>query len=374
MFLGAGASTPFGKPTTSQLRTKLISKHGNNRGYDYLQTILSCPIFEDVEHILKTIRDFASIHSTAYSGEFLNWLGRESLLMVRLNSGMYNYDNFMKSFDNIQSIIEDEVFSSYSWNKNESDPIATQILTPFLELIKTKSDEIVVFTTNYDRAVEEFCSGDNNYFCVDGFKLHEDSGRFLWNDGDYSYADKNGKTNVFLYKIHGSLNWKKHRNYGIERTPFELRQPKDDNYEDDLLIYPTVSPKEEANGKEPHNTILKKFDQAMKSIDVCIVIGFSFRDEHVNDKFKEFVDRGGVFITISPSSQYDFRTRILNHKPTKEEQQVWENSPYARLTGTKSKDSKNWNITFLQKKLEVGTIKEIIHDIQRILDPTKHPL
>ncbi|WP_162858622.1 SIR2 family protein [Candidatus Nitrosotenuis aquarius] len=374
LFLGAGASVPYGKPTTSQLRNNLIDKFGNQPGRSYLQTLLACDIFEDVEHILQTMKDL-TIFQKQLGGQFLQWLGEKGRLIIGLDRGNQGYNDLVGDLGDIKLTLEKEVFENYSWDKDQSDNAAYQILHPILELLKTKSEKIIVFTTNYDRAVEEFCSrDDNNYFCVDGFKLHEDSGRFRWNGGDYSYADAiTNKTKVYLYKIHGSLNWKKHKNYGIERTTYE-RKPEDPNYEEDFLIYPTLSPKEEANGKEPYNSILNKFDELMKSIDMCVVIGFSFRDEHINEKFKEFVDRGGIFAAISPSSQYDFRTRILSHKPTKEEQQVWKNSPYARLTGTGGKDDTNWNITFLQKKLETGSVKGIIHDIQRILEPQKHPL
>lgn len=372
LFLGAGASVPYGKPTTAQLRDKLISKYGNTEGESYLQTILACPLFEDVEHILQNMKDL-TLFQNQLGGKFLNWMGERSRLIIGTrNQGNRQYNDFVNNLNDIKSTLEDDVFENYSWDKDESDNPASQILSQIFDLLKKQSKNIVVFTTNYDRAIEEFCSGnDNNYFCVDGFKLHQDSGRFLWNNGDYSYANTiNDKTKVFLYKIHGSLNWKKHKNYGIERTTYE-RKPDDPNYEEDFLIYPTLSPKEEANGRKPYNEILKNFDDSMKDIDVCIIIGFSFRDDHVNEKFEEFVDRGGILIVISPNSQYDFRTRVLKHEPTPEEKEKWDKSTFSRLIGTGdgvgSKNSVNWNINFIQKKLETGTVKKLIQEIEPIL-------
>ncbi|QLH08923.1 SIR2 family protein [Candidatus Nitrosotenuis sp. DW1] len=354
LFLGAGASVPYHKPTTTQLKELLSEKYGGNP-YAHLLDHNQLP---DIEYVLSAIKQTLE-YSTTHGGEFLKTYDQ-------------TFFNLITGLKNVKEHFENEVFDNYSWN-NDDDNTVNAILNPIFKMISDNSQEVIVFTTNYDRAIEEFCSNDDNHYrCIDGFKLHEDSDRFLWNDGDYSYADSiQNKTKVFLYKIHGSLNWKKHRKYGIEKTTYE-RKPQDPNYEEDFLIYPTLSPKEEANGREPYNTILKKFDEIMKSIDVCIVIGFSFRDEHINEKFKEFVDRGGTLIAISPSSQYDFRTRILNHTPTEEEKQAWENLPYARLTGTGGKDSVNWNIQFVQKRLEIGTIKEILHDITRTLQPKEH--
>jgi hypothetical protein len=86
--------------------------------------------------------------------------------------------------------------------------------------------------------------------------------------------------------LHGSLNWKRHKTYGPEATSVE-RSVDDPNYLEDLLIYPTLSPKEGAE-IEPYMTIRKQFEVLMDTMDACIVIGFSFRDEHINDIFSKF--------------------------------------------------------------------------------------
>ena len=40
----------------------------------------------------------------------------------------------------------------------------------------------------------------------------------------------------------------------------------------------------------------------METLDVCIVIGFSFRDEYINDIFSKFLTRGKSLIIVSPSA------------------------------------------------------------------------
>lgn len=40
----------------------------------------------------------------------------------------------------------------------------------------------------------------------------------------------------------------------------------------------------------------------MDTMDACIVIGFSFRDEHINDIFSKFLTRGKSIIIVSPSA------------------------------------------------------------------------
>ncbi|MEX0597944.1 MAG: SIR2 family protein [Candidatus Paceibacterota bacterium] len=372
LFLGAGASVPYGKPTTRKLRENLIEKYGDGLGDNFLSTLLACPEFEDVEHILQATKDLTSFNEL-YGGKFLSWLGNQSRLVIGLTSGNHKYPEFVENLKKIKNTFENEVFENYSWDHNADQTVNT-LFPPLLNFLQSKSDKITIFTTNYDRAVEEYCSrDDNNFFCVDGFKHHEYSGRNIWNNGDNLYADLiPNKTDVFLYKLHGSLNWKKHKRYGIERTTYE-RKPNDPNYEEDFLIYPTLSPKDEANGREPYKTILKQFEEIMNNVDACIVVGFSFRDEHINDILSKFTDKGKILIAISPHCITDFRTRILHHEPTKEDFKKWEEMESVTLTMEDGKDkSIGWQIHLIRKKFQADTIKDIIHQIEKILEQTKH--
>lgn len=171
------------------------------------------------------------------------------------------------------------------------------------------SKEIHTFTTNYDRAIEEYCSNEKRKCrCIDGFKFDEYSRRRLWS-GSYNYPAEEGITNVYLYKLHGSLNWKKHKVYGIEATS-EERRSYDPNYIENLLVYPTVSPK---NGEamEPYKTIRAAFMEFMESADICLVIGFSFRDEHINKILTSFLNRGKSIIVFSPSADKNVYANLL---------------------------------------------------------------
>jgi len=363
LFLGAGASVTYDKPTTSDLRDRLIKKYGSTVGRDYLQTLLACDEFEDIEHILQTMKDL-TILKDQYGGKFLYWLGKENRMVIGMDGRNHPYSEFVDNLDKVKLTLENEVFQNYSWNY-KFDDIVNTLLTPVFDLLQSKSDEIVIFTTNYDRAIEEYCSKDDNrYFCVDGFKLHHDSARFIWNKGDFSYADAiTDKTKVFLFKLHGSLNWKKHTRYGIERTTYE-RKPTDPNYEEDFLIYPTLSPKEESNGREPYNAILKKFDDIMKSVDVCIVIGFSFRDDHINEIFKTFIANGKIFIVFSPSAIPNYRLNLMQENLSEEELESLKGEGKVLFIGRSRADGPDdRNVHLVQKPLSVTTVNEIVRFI-----------
>lgn len=66
----------------------------------------------------------------------------------------------------------------------------------------TKGVQVVIFSTNYDSAVESICDQQNISY-VDGFirKEKEEYPRF-----DPSSFDA-AKNSIRLYKLHGSINW-----------------------------------------------------------------------------------------------------------------------------------------------------------------------
>lgn len=341
LFLGAGASVPYDKPTTVSLKEKLSAKyHGNN----IITQLLEYQKFPDIEYVLSTIKQFRDF-STTLGGEFCR-------------SYVGNFQGYVKEFTEILDLIENDVFENYSWDHKFDDTLS-KIIKPIFDLIASKSSSITVFTTNYDRSIEEFCSRDDNgYHCIDGFKLHEDSGRYLWNGGNYSYADHIvDKTKVFLYKLHGSLNWKKHEKYGIERTTFE-RKPNDPHYQEDFLIYPTLSPKDEVNGREPYKTILRKFDELIEQFDVCIVIGFSFRDEHIADVLSKFYRAGKGVIVLSPNAAVDFYKHVL--KSSRDIQ----SDPTRKIISV-------GNTHFIHEKLSTDNIDKIMDMVKQDLSYTR---
>lgn len=314
LFLGAGASVPYNKPTTKHLRDKLMTKYHYtdvshiSKEQEYLNSILTFSNFYDIEDVLQCIKEIDDF--------FLNSKFGSRYLLERVPELKFNdsrrpahLSTFIDSIKKIRTMIENDVFENYAWNDNY-DIVLEEILTSFFNILKKEnSKEIHIFTTNYDRAVEEFCSDSNKkYKCVDGFNRNEYNNRRLWS-GNYNFPTEEDSTNVFLYKMHGSLSWKKHKKYGIESTSEETRS-NDPNYIENLLIYPTISPKD-GEEKEPYKTIREKFKEFMDIADICIVIGFSFRDEHINEIFSSFLQRNKKIISISNTADKNLFKNLL---------------------------------------------------------------
>jgi NAD-dependent SIR2 family protein deacetylase len=328
IFLGAGASVPYGKPTTRRLKNQLLNKYEytdvaeSSQDQYYLYSIINFSKFEDIEHILQCVKEIDDFFSNSqYGGKYL--LEREYKLHFEDPRRPWELSTLTSRTKSIMEKLEDDVFENYSWN-HSADQTLVSIFNELFNFIKKYSKEIHVFTTNYDRAVEEYCSNkDRRCRCMDGFQLDEYSNRRLWS-GKYAYPSVEGITNVYLYKLHGSLNWRKHKVYGVEATG-EERRSRDPNYVENLLVYPTLSPK---NGTEiePYRTIRNEFKKFMEVADVCIIVGFSFRDEHINSIFSDFIKRGKSIIVISPSADKNVYTNLLRKDMPQAERTIAHNT------------------------------------------------
>jgi hypothetical protein len=136
----------------------------------------------------------------------------------------------------------------------------------------------------------------------------------------------------------------------------EEGKSSDPNIKDNLLIYPTLSPKSDSG--EPFSTILKEFKtKMMDDVDVCIVIGFSFRDGYINEVFKDFANkdtRGKTrkIIVISPSAGQNFFKNIVGN----ENQPQADNAVYDTIY-------EKAGLTIVNKGIDTTRIREIVDDI-----------
>ena len=367
LFLGAGASAVFGKPTTVELKDRLLKKYLSNSLHDQvLRALLSVEKFQDIEYVLSAIEDLFEFSKTLGHEFFLDMIKRYgSHQMIGFSGTGYTYSSIMDELKRVRDTIQEEVFTNYTWkHENLEDANLIAVHDLIFSIYDNPSDEIHVFTTNYDQVIETYCAKKRNLLCIDGFQHDLVSGKTKWAKGDYGYHGiRNEIRNVHLYKLHGSLDWKKHIIDGFIKTGEEAISP-DPKITESILIYPTLSPK---NGKnnEPYRTILGKFDEYMQKADACIVIGFSFRDEHVQKIFEKFYNRGKKILVVSPTAISNFRIEIMKEHPSEEQLKSWEGE-------STSQNIKN-QIYLIQKRLEIDTVNDIVKEIKRRLLPDLLP-
>ena len=149
-----------------------------------------------------------------------------------------------------------------------------------------------IFTTNYDlyseRAMDElgitytngFSGFIERYFnpSIFNYALAEqmDISSFKWNVID-SY--------IYLFKIHGSVNW-----IEVEDSNklFRIKELQDSSYDflseqKNLMIYPSPI-KQNASLGTPYSDLFREFQKRIaQNQSVLVTMGYSFADEHINN-------------------------------------------------------------------------------------------
>jgi hypothetical protein len=148
----------------------------------------------------------------------------------------------------------------------------------YRKLLGLLGEPLDIFTTNYDLCLEHVFWDDQilRDKMSDGFSF--DQVDILWSAPEY-------KRHPFcVYKLHGSLNWRTGNN---GKT---LRINRQDIYDASahVMLYPGYKGRPE---NEPYRTMHKIFREKLQACERCLVIGFSFRDEYINNIFNTALAR-----------------------------------------------------------------------------------
>jgi len=130
---------------------------------------------------------------------------------------------------------------------------------------------IEIFTTNYDYLFELGMEYKNVPY-YDGFTGSHHPFFNPESVEDLTFLPQQAK----LWKLHGSLGW-----HYEEDTMKVLRN---DSNKDDILIYPSIL-KYNDSKKQPYISLMDRLTNYLKQDDaVLIVCGYSFGDEHINER------------------------------------------------------------------------------------------
>lgn len=307
LFLGAGASVPYGMPTTFDLKEKI-------RLADIRLPIkgMQDPVeFPDVEHILSVVDRTIGFAES-----------RAGKLYASHDAGGTFNDCVAKS-RSLKKALEDIISSSYKWDPS-NDLTAAKVLKPLFKLARSEADQsVTIFTTNFDTVIEEYCArSDRRIDRIDGFNNRPSSNIHAW-DGKFVPKDEGAHTWVFLYKLHGSMSWIKHDIDSRKSVVQKLDAGASEDPDHDMFIRPSLDVKDEATAVVPYAAIKRKFDELLPSFDACVVIGYSFRDRRISEKLVDFVKNGKTLVAVSPTAAADFSEHALGKPPTPAQKDEW---------------------------------------------------
>jgi len=178
------------------------------------------------------------------------------------------------------------------------------------------SPPIDIFTTNYDLVIEEYIENKKHIVYCDGFNCHSEiSGKAYFCDEDDDpliwstiwNAEKYDKATEFANELRNSLN----SNYNSFETIrfFKLHGSIDQYIQGDEIVKKDILfPTKTVNGKEllesmiypmrekevykdPFFELFTRLKTSLTAEKICIVIGYSFGDEHIRNIFFDAVKR-----------------------------------------------------------------------------------
>lgn len=159
---------------------------------------------------------------------------------------------------------------------------------------KPSDPRVQLYTTNYDTLFEQ-AAMQAGLTVIDGFTFSQPR---LFSGVNFDYdivyrersrikPDESFIPNVFqLFKIHGSVDWQKESNDRIVQKEI---------VDNPCIIYP-ASDKYESSYEQPYLELIAHFQQTLrKEGTLLIVIGFGFKDKHIQGIIKEAVTQNTHF-------------------------------------------------------------------------------
>jgi len=325
LFLGAGASRGFGYPTTAEFLDALKREFSNDKRAILMRIARSVNV-KDIEHVLKVIDavirfDSDELPNSVFSCEPQVRIPvrvarvKDAEGKTKLRFDELDWSIFVKQCKGTKEEIITSLHSHYAYDPTKNRDIVNAY-DALVRLVRDigHSEEIEIFTTNYDRIIEEYSSQTKlPVLLVDGFRGEKRTNRRFWFSDE---LERKGNTGILkLFKLHGSLDWRETYDGRIEQVNTEEKCSVAKKYKRNVLIYPT----QEVYDEEPFGILQKHFKEAATQYRAFLVIGFSFRDTLLNSTFINHVRKGGTLVVVSPHAK-DVVTSNLFDGLNKEEQ------------------------------------------------------
>lgn len=256
IFAGAGASKALDYPTTIEF---FASGSGESLRTD--------PVFEkvstffnkrsfDVEDVLRLLDPFAQLDATP-TGNFIfphlqnHWLKSVPSFVDKTNKVCFNH-----------------------YGRRPSEELVQKTYIPLLKILHWETERVNFFTTNYDPVTDVLMeiAENSSILCSDGFNRFGD-----WDKDAYYKLNSSG---ISIYRLHGSMSWVENEGKIRNTRDYSLRSP---GYARHLIIYPGFKDNIEQDCHPIFRFAHEALRNELNETSVLIVIGFSFRDPHIND-------------------------------------------------------------------------------------------
>ena len=203
-------------------------------------------------------------------------------------------EEYKKLYNRLIHRIEEYIFNSINVDmaKDASKKVLGYYKTFYQKIALRNKDlsRIRVFTTNNDLFNETALDSLNIHY-INGFGgglrkyFNPALFNYTWSKRMDTSIDKYEPVEnmVYLYKIHGSINWQETEHKMNNYFNIEELFPQQVSPEKSVLIYPTPTKQDKSLGV-PYVDLFREFqNKLLEPHSVLFVIGYGFNDRHVND-------------------------------------------------------------------------------------------
>lgn len=301
LFLGAGASKPFGIPTMQDFSSE-IERALKKKGYgdlikDIKEQLLRFGFVPDFENIYTTLSSITTPgKAISEAGPFVPYLLKFTEKPIPIPYG----EDLKDVLDEIRNLIYlkcskldmSKVLSLYDGLFSALRGINYRIGPRSSGSYSLQE----IFTTNYDLSVERYCE-ERDLRLVTGFKTDARGTRLIFDPNLYEATPRPYR----IVKLHGSIDQFVREDGTIVKLPYRptVNSLYGEKYLGEMMIYPIG---EKYISRSPYFELFKCLKESIR--DLCVVIGYSFRDEAINNAFIDGVrkDEKLKIILIDPNA------------------------------------------------------------------------
>jgi hypothetical protein len=313
-FLGAGASVPFGYPTTRTFLERFGAMLGpSDIKLAYLNSLRNLHRVKDIENVVeildsilkmedydaRMLNSYSSIRNFLYDYPRSLDFGKKTdrTMNIPVLEGQQRWTELTELSTKLRDSVEDFVFQQYESDTKQYSGIK-DIMGGFFSVLKKHSSgkqAFEVFTTNYDNVVEDYCS-EAGYACSLSEVNHEQQPR----------VGKISEEKFILTKLHGALNWLGNKQTKeIRVIDVQTRVGRNARGRWNMNEYVLFGTKARLGEVELYDKLFSRLEKCLNETSICVVVGFRFRDSDINKIFRKALE-----------SNKTLRMLIVSNSPT----------------------------------------------------------
>jgi hypothetical protein len=309
--LGAGASVDAGikhaKSMTLDIETKIISDENFKEFYDLYNYLKSSIIYQrglggvfsdqaaTIEELLNVISEINQKHNN----KLYPFIGGWNIHLLKVAG---------EEFEKVSNLDKEIRAALFQWiNINNYDKAS--YFQRFKDLVAEIGSAIRVFTLNYDICVEKAFSRVADFHIELGFNADRQ-----WEASKFD-GNENSDVGLYLYKVHGSIDWIRDPNNGGALTLCDNPQANPE------LIFGTAA---KLSSIDPYLFYVHEFRKysLTEAVRFIVVVGYSFSDDYINTLIGQSVTRNKYLKILVVSPTFEDKKEFVTERIEKERSRI----------------------------------------------------